>query len=336
VAGFTLGVALLLGLQAEAAPLASPPTETVVPGPISPSTVKPPEVPPPLPVELEELAVTAPEPHFVAPTNRDRIGRIWAPVLINGQGPFRLVLDTGASHSALTAQVVQTLGIVDDGKHKVTLRGATGSAIVPMIPIESLEVGELLMEPRRLPVVPDALGGAEGVLGMDGFDNKRIFIDFRHDRITIMRSRSERAAQGFVTVPVKFMRGRLLVVDAWLGGVKVKAIIDTGGQATLGNRALRDALAERRRRQDAAALPDQVTGATLDVQEGNRIATPSLAMGDVLVRNAAMTFADFEIFQHWKMTEEPAMLIGMDVLGLLDTLVIDYRRKELQMKLRRG
>ena len=46
-----------------------------------------------------------------------------------------------------------------------------------------------------------------------------------------------------------------------------------------------------------------------------------------------MTFADFEIFKHWKMTEEPAMLIGMDVLGLLDTLIIDYRRKELQVKL---
>jgi hypothetical protein len=30
------------------------------------------------------------------------------------------------------------------------------------------------------------------------------------------------------------------------------------------------------------------------------------------------------------------MLIGMDVLGLLDTLVIDYRRRELQMKLRRS
>jgi hypothetical protein len=36
------------------------------------------------------------------------------------------------------------------------------------------------------------------------------------------------------------------------------------------------------------------------------------------------------------LTDEPAMLIGMDVLGLLDTLVIDYRRKELQMKIRRG
>jgi hypothetical protein len=30
------------------------------------------------------------------------------------------------------------------------------------------------------------------------------------------------------------------------------------------------------------------------------------------------------------------MLIGMDVIGLFDTLIIDYRRRELQVKLRRG
>jgi hypothetical protein len=35
------------------------------------------------------------------------------------------------------------------------------------------------------------------------------------------------------------------------------------------------------------------------------------------------------------MTGEPAMLIGMDVLGLLETMVIDYRRKELQVRLPR-
>jgi hypothetical protein len=28
------------------------------------------------------------------------------------------------------------------------------------------------------------------------------------------------------------------------------------------------------------------------------------------------------------------MLVGMDVLGLLDVLVIDYRRRELHVKLR--
>jgi hypothetical protein len=32
------------------------------------------------------------------------------------------------------------------------------------------------------------------------------------------------------------------------------------------------------------------------------------------------------------MTKEPAVLIGMNVLGLLDTLIIDYKRSELQVR----
>ena len=319
MAAFALPAALLLGLILQTEPVASsaPPVEAV-------------------PTAFDAIAVTADEPRFVAPTRRDRIGRIWAPVSINGQGPFRLVLDTGASHSALTAKLAETLGISLDTKHTVRLQGATGSVTVPLVPVDSLEIGDLLMLPRRLPIVPDALGGAEGILGTDGLGNKRIHIDFRNDRITIMRSRNEQAGPGYVTIPITFMRGKLLVVDAWMGGVRTKAIIDTGGQATLGNVALRTALAERRKTQDAAAVPDQVTGATLDVQSGNRLATPSIVMGEVLVRNAAMTFADFEIFEYWKLTDEPAMLVGMDVLGLLDTLIIDYRRKELQVRVRRS
>jgi hypothetical protein len=40
------------------------------------------------------------------------------------------------------------------------------------------------------------------------------------------------------------------------------------------------------------------------------------------------------IFGHWHLTKEPAVLIGMDVLGLLDTFIIDYRRHELQFRMR--
>jgi hypothetical protein len=47
-----------------------------------------------------------------------------------------------------------------------------------------------------------------------------------------------------------------------------------------------------------------------------------------------MTFGDMHIFEHWKMTNKPAVLIGMDVLGLLDTLIIDYKRGELQVRVR--
>ena len=47
-------------------------------------------------------------------TRLDKIGRIWAPVAINGEGPFRLVLATGASHTALTPHLAETLGIQAD------------------------------------------------------------------------------------------------------------------------------------------------------------------------------------------------------------------------------
>src|SRR6267143_2414112 len=60
---------------------------------------------------LPQVIVEAPGPRYVAPTRWDRIGRIWAPVLINDRGPFRLVLDTGASRSAINASVAAALGI---------------------------------------------------------------------------------------------------------------------------------------------------------------------------------------------------------------------------------
>jgi hypothetical protein len=51
------------------------------------------------------------------------------------------------------------------------------------------------------------------------------------------------------------------------------------------------------------------------------------------VSNAHITFIDLYIFKHWRLTHEPAIMLGMDVLGVLDTLVLDYRRREMQVRL---
>src|SRR5579871_4996840 len=113
--------------------------------------------------ELAEIMVETREPRFVAPTLRDQIGRIWAPVLINGRGPFRLVLDTGASSSGVTAMVAMALGIPTNQSPQVQLRGVTGTAAVPTIKVKSLTVGDLAVDSPLLPIIPDALGGAEGI-----------------------------------------------------------------------------------------------------------------------------------------------------------------------------
>ena len=279
---------------------------------------------------LEEIIVEAPEPRFVAPTRRDRIGRIWAPVEINGRGPFRLVLDTGATRSAITAGVAARLGLPLQRTGSTVLHGVTGTATVATVPVNSLAVGELLLEPHTMPIVPDALGGAEGVLGTEGLFDKRIVIDFRNDRIAIRRSHREPAPPGFVTIPVEFIRGHLMVVAARIGGVPVKAIIDTGGQATIGNLALRDALLRWHRR--VQPMTDEITGATDDVQPAERYLMPPIELGGVEVRRGALTFGDMVIFEYWKLVHEPTMLVGMDVLGVLDTQIIDYPRRELQVR----
>jgi predicted aspartyl protease len=294
--------------------------------------VSPPATPTVDPIDqLTEIMVEAREPRYVAPTRRDHIGRIWAPVMINGQGPFRLVLDTGASHSAITALVALALGIPTDRSPPVMLRGVTGSATVPTIRVDSLSIGDLSVDQSILPIVPDALGGAEGILGSEGLVGKRVFIDFRNDKIVISYSRNERAGPGFVNVPFHSLRGSLVVVDANVGQVRVKAIIDTGGQATIANLALKDALAR------ASGFPrgtvDSIEGATKDIQKGELRETPAIQLGAIQIHDTGVTFGDLFIFKQWKLLNEPAILIGMDSLGLLDTLIIDYRRHELQMRM---
>jgi hypothetical protein len=281
--------------------------------------------------ELTEIMVEAREPRYVSPTRRDQIGRIWAPVVINGRGPFRLVLDTGASHSAITALVALALGIPTDQSPPVILRGVTGYATVPTIHVDSLSVGDLSVDQTLLPIVPDALGGAEGVLGAEGLMGKRVFIDFRHDLINITFSRNERSGRGFYSIPFHGMGGTLVVVDAVVGNVHTKAIIDTGGQATIANLALRDAL--RKNQILLRGKFDQIIGATKDVQQGELLSTPDIEIGSIKIADPDVTYGDLYIFKQWKLTNQPAILIGMDTLGLLDTLIIDYKRHELQMRM---
>jgi hypothetical protein len=281
----------------------------------------------------QEVSIEAPEPRYVAPTLRDRIGRIWAPVLIDGKGPFRLVLDTGASHSAVTAGVVQSLGIPLDAS-LVRLRGVTGTAIVPGIHAESLLVGDMLIRSTLLPIVPDALGGADGVLGTEGLLDKRIFIDFQHDRITITHSHARRAEVGFITVPVKITPDHLLTTTAYVGSIRAVAIIDTGAQVSIANLALRQALL--RRRSHYQFTTDTIVGTTDDVAQGQGTQMPLISLGGIGIRGAHITTGDLQIFDTWKLTDRPAILIGMDALGTVDTLIIDYRRGELQIRTRQG
>jgi predicted aspartyl protease len=278
----------------------------------------------------EEVVVAAPEPRYVAPTLRDRIGRVWAPVYLNGLGPFRLVLDTGANRSAVTRSVASRIGVPILESQQARLLGATGTSIVPAIYVDSIEMGDLLLDRSKVVIVENVFGGAEGVLGADGLGDKRVFIDFKNDEIDIRQARGRAMRGGYARVPVKMHRGHLLMFDVTLAGVRTKAMLDTGAQTTIGNTRLREALERKARR----GVENRIVGVTLDEQIGLAYDAPPVTIADVTVRGMRVTFGDFHIFDAWAMNDHPALLIGMDIIGLLDELIIDYKHKELLLRAR--
>jgi predicted aspartyl protease len=289
-----------------------------------------PTAPVPLPMtsdNVEEVVVAAPEPRYVAPTLRDRIGRVWAPVYINGRGPYKLVLDTGANRTAVIPSLARKIGSPES--HVLKVLGATGSSIVPAIEVDSIEVGDLFLGDRQVAIVPDVFGGAEGVLGADGLSDKRVHIDFKNDEISILRSTGPVRANGYTKIPVKLRYGHLLMFDVKLAGVRTRAMLDTGAQSTIGNSTLRAALSKRRK-----GVENTIIGVTLDPQKGETMLAPAVELGDLTLRGMQVTFGDMYIFDAWKMTDQPALLIGMDIIGLLDVLIIDYKRRELHLRAR--
>ncbi len=243
------------------------------------------------------MIVAAPEPRYVAPTLRDRIGRVWAPVYINGKGPYKLVLDTGANRTAVIPSLARKIGTAP-GTNVLKVLGATGSSVVPAIKVSSIEVGDLFLGDRQVAIVPDVFGGAEGVLGADGLSDKRVHIDFKNDQISILRSTGPVRANGYTRIPVKLRYGHLLMFDVKLAGVRTRAMLDTGAQSTIGNSSLRNALAKRKRK----GVENTIIGVTLDAQKGETVLAPSVELGDLTLRGMQVTFGDMYIFDAWKMT----------------------------------
>ena len=283
-----------------------------------------------LPEVVPEVAPTKPD--YEAATRPDQIGRIIVPVMVNGQGPFKFALDTGANTTVLTPSLAAALGLQISDDNAVTMYGATGAAAVPTTMVERVAAGDVVLEGRRLPVANALTGTIDGILGVDGLESKRIMVDFRKNRIEIRDARRERPIAWAMRVPAQMNFGRLIVVDATVDDVRVKAVIDTGSQYSLGNDALRAALKLPERMLSDATI--DVLGETLDRQTGQRRQVLAIKMGDLRVSHLNVAFGDFYVFKLWELDTRPALLIGMDVIGLLDTLVIDYARKEVQFRTR--
>jgi hypothetical protein len=279
----------------------------------------------------------APDHIFAAPTRFDRSGRILAPVMINGQGPFRLIVDTGASHSTLSIELAQSLGLVPSDEYSLVLNGVTGTARVQGVLIDRLQAGDLAVKRTRMPVVQSELmAGADGVLGLAGLDENQVLVDFRKDRVVIARKTAPRdELHPSALIHGSRIRDGLISIDARILRVRAIAIVDTGAERSLGNLALRDAVRKQLSESAGVLATAEVTGVTMDVVAGEAGAAPRITIGEgVKIDDVPITYGDFHIFKVWNLEKRPALILGMDVLGLVDAFSIDFSKGDMRIATR--
>lgn len=268
---------------------------------------------------------------LAAPTTHDHIGRVVVPVMINGQGPFRFVVDTGASHSTISPTAVTALGLTASPLQSVVLDGITGSTSVPAVTIDRLEAGVWVLERTSMPVVwAPVLGGADGILGAAGLSTQSLVVDFQHNRVAIAGHMGMSMRSAAMRVHGVRLADGLMSINALVGTVRVRAVIDTGAERSLGNLALREAVIAPKMKGVEANLTS-VYGATKDIEGGELLKVPTISLQSMRIEDVELVFGDFHIFKVWNLEDKPALIIGMDVLGTTASLGIDFKNEDIYL-----
>lgn len=213
-------------------------------------------------------------------------------VMIDGKGPFTMMLDTGTDPSAIDLATAEAIGIRRSGKGQAASGGGTGKNLAFECTLKNVEVGALKVASIAaaaidLSKVSDRLGRhLDGVLGHSLLNKRIVQFDYPR-RIVRFFDEPPAAAAGSVTVKFRYA-DNLLLDDVWINGVKATGNLDTGSSGTF---ALTPAAVTRLGLQDAVAKAAPATSVGFNGQYDHRVGRiGSIRVGDVEMRDADVTF----------------------------------------------
>jgi hypothetical protein len=321
---------LAFGLMAASAASDSVAARSAEPPRISkprPAPPTPPDIPPLPPAYYDPtLAVGGDEVKA-----RKVESRLSVEVQVNGRGPYKFIVDSGADTSAVGLNIARNLQLPLGTP--VILNGMTARNIVDRVRVDELTVGPSTIRNLELPALREFDLGGDGMIGIDALVRQRLMMDFEKKLIKVEDARvPEVFLPGAIVITARRQRGQLILTHVTAAGLPLDAIIDTGSEITIGNLALRNKLIRGNSRKFQTVKVTGVTGATMDIQ----LATiGELKLGPVTLRNVPMAFADVPPFKMFGLAEEPALMLGTDILETFQRVSLDFRARKVRFQLRR-
>jgi predicted aspartyl protease len=262
---------------------------------------------------------------------RDKASRLTVPVSIDGRGPYRFLVDTGAERTVISTELAEELSLgagTSTRMHSMTEVGDVETVIIPR-----LKVSTKTTKGIHAPALSRYHLGAEGMLGIDSLQSQQVLFDFVKDTMTVSPARriTEIRRAGTIVVTARSRFGRLILADARADGEKVWVIIDTGSQVTIGNKALRSRLAKSRRL--GVTTPVEIVSVTGGKMMGDYTKISGLVLGGVTLTDMPIAFAEVHPFKKLGLENQPALLLGMDALKAFDRVSIDFANRRVRFVL---
>ncbi|WP_054531776.1 aspartyl protease family protein [Erythrobacter sp. SG61-1L] len=263
-------------------------------------------------------------------TGAEEYDRLTVPVTVEGQGPYRFMIDTGAQATVLSRELADRLGVAD--RKTATLVGISSRAPIEVAPVMELGLGKRLFYIETVPLVDRGnIGSADGILGLDSLQDQRVMLDFRANTFSVADAETLGGDKGYdIIVRARRVLGQLVITDAELDGVKVAVIVGTGAQGSVGNLALQERL--RGRNLGEAQMTD-INGA---METSDMRLAKSVTIGRVKVSNLPVAFVDSPTFKVLGLDDRPAMVLGMSELKLFKRVAIDFKQRKVLFDLPPG
>jgi predicted aspartyl protease len=295
--------------------------------PRKPPAVPPAKMPPLPPAVIDNTLAIGGEDINARKVNT----RMTVEVRVNGQGPYRFLVDSGADSSVVGMRIAQQLQL--PAGTPVILNGMTASSLVNRVRVDELSLGQSTLHDLELPALQETDLGGEGMLGIDALVQQRLMMDFEKRLIKVEDARRPAVMlDGEIVVVARRQRGQLILTEVGVASQKVEAVIDTGSEITIGNLALRDKLIRGNRDKFVTVAVTGVTGTTVELQLA-RIG--EVRLGSITLRNVAIAFAQVPPFEVFGLAHEPALLLGTDLLEVFRRVSLDFRSRKVRFQLRK-
>lgn len=257
--------------------------------------------------------------------------RMTVAVRVNGTGPYKFVVDSGADTSVVGERVAADLRL--PAGRRVILNSITDSQLVDRVMVDEIELGPTKVTGLELPVLRERDLGAQGMLGLDALVEQRLMLDFEQRLITVDDGRTPLPRfDDVIVVTARLRKGQLILAQVTANAQRLDAVVDTGSEITIGNTALRDRLMRRNRTKFFEVEVTGVTGTTAKLQIAR---VDRLKIGGVMLRNVPIAFADIPPFRVFGLDTQPALLLGTDVMENFRKVSLDFHDRKVRFQLKK-